>query len=104
MLDELRISRFADLPLEACSLVIRQLTEIGRALIHDARIFLFDEPNSALTEEESKRLFQYMHALKRDGPYRDAGHPSSARAGGPRRSRGNHSRGPVYGAPGGGAR
>ncbi|HEY8286631.1 MAG TPA: ATP-binding cassette domain-containing protein, partial [Chloroflexota bacterium] len=67
VLDELRISRFADQPLEACSLVTRQLTEIGRALIHDARIFLFDEPNSALTEEESNRLFQYMHALKRDG-------------------------------------
>jgi len=47
--------------------VTRQLTEIGRALIHDARIFLFDEPNSALTEEESGRLFGYMHALKDDG-------------------------------------
>ena len=59
--------RFADAPLDACSLVTRQLTEIGRALIHDARIFLFDEPNSALTEEESDRLFQHMHALKADG-------------------------------------
>jgi ABC-type sugar transport system ATPase subunit len=47
--------------------VIRQLTEIGRALIHDARIVLFDEPNSALTEEESERLFAYMHALKNAG-------------------------------------
>jgi ABC-type sugar transport system ATPase subunit len=67
VLDELRITRFANVPLTACSLVTRQLTEIGRALIHDARIFLFDEPNSALTEEESDRLFQHMHALKREG-------------------------------------
>ncbi len=67
VLEALRISRFAAVPLSACSLVTRQLTEIGRALIHDARIFLFDEPNSALTEEESNRLFQYMHALKSDG-------------------------------------
>ncbi|HWE62661.1 MAG TPA: sugar ABC transporter ATP-binding protein [Chloroflexota bacterium] len=67
VLANLRITPFADMPLEACSLVTRQLTEIGRALIHEARIFLFDEPNSALTEEESDRLFQYVHALKRDG-------------------------------------
>jgi ABC-type sugar transport system ATPase subunit len=67
VLEELRLTRFASTALSACSLVTRQLTEIGRALIHDARIFLFDEPNSALTEEESDRLFEHMHALKRDG-------------------------------------
>lgn len=67
VLAELRIAQYGDVPLDACSLVTRQLTEIGRALVHDARIFLFDEPNSALTEEESARLFQYMHALKNDG-------------------------------------
>jgi ABC-type sugar transport system ATPase subunit len=67
VLEELRLTKFASTSLSACSLVTRQLTEIGRALIHDARIFLFDEPNSALTEEESDRLFQHMHALKRDG-------------------------------------
>jgi len=67
VLSGLRIAPFRDMPLDACSLVTRQLTEIGRALIHDARIFLFDEPNSALTEEESDRLFGYMHALKDDG-------------------------------------
>ncbi len=63
----LRIAQFRDTPLDACSLVTRQLTGIGRALIHDARIFLFDEPNSALTEKESDRLFGYMRALKNDG-------------------------------------
>jgi ABC-type sugar transport system ATPase subunit len=67
VLAELRIAQFAHLPLDACSLVTRQLTEIGRALVHDARVFLFDEPNSALTEDESARLFEYMHALKNDG-------------------------------------
>jgi ABC-type sugar transport system ATPase subunit len=67
VLSGLRIAPYANTPLDACSLVTRQLTEIGRALIHDARIFLFDEPNSALTEEESERLFAYMHALKNEG-------------------------------------
>jgi ABC-type sugar transport system ATPase subunit len=67
VLSGLHIALYANTPLDACSLVTRQLTEIGRALIHDARIFLFDEPNSALTEEESERLFAYMHALKNAG-------------------------------------
>ena len=34
-----------------------------RALARDARVFLFDEPNSALTQEESNDLFRRMHAL-----------------------------------------
>src|SRR6266849_4046523 len=51
VLGDLRLTAYAHTPLDACSLVTRQLTEIGRALIHDARVFLFDEPNSALTEE-----------------------------------------------------
>ena len=33
----------------------------------DARIFLFDEPNSALTQEESSDLFGRMHLLARGG-------------------------------------
>ena len=39
--------------------------EIGRALARSARVFLFDEPNSALTDEESTDLFKRMHALFR---------------------------------------
>jgi ABC-type sugar transport system ATPase subunit len=67
ILSDLRIAPYADRPLHSCSLVVRQLTEIARALVHDARVFLFDEPNSALTEDESARLFGYMHALKKAG-------------------------------------
>lgn len=67
ILDDLEIGRLADTPLEACSLAVRQRTEIGRALARDARLFLFDEPNSALTEEESNRLFAWMHELADQG-------------------------------------
>ncbi len=68
VLSDLQIDAYANRALDSCSLVVRQLTEIARALVHDARVFLFDEPNSALTREESSRLFRYIHALK------DAGH------------------------------
>ncbi len=69
VLDRLGIARFGDHLLGDCSLVVRQLTEIARALAHgeQAQIFLFDEPNSALTEEESAELFAQMRALCEDG-------------------------------------
>jgi ABC-type sugar transport system ATPase subunit len=68
VLSDLQIVPYQHRTLDSCSLVVRQLTEIARALVHDAQVFLFDEPNSALTREESARLFRYIHALK------DAGH------------------------------
>ena len=69
VLRSLGITHDADRELGECSLVVRQLTEIGRALTHatDAQIFLFDEPNSALTEEESAELFSRMRALSDAG-------------------------------------
>ena len=38
-----------------------------RALARDARVFLFDEPNSALTDEESDELFREIHKLAKAG-------------------------------------
>ena len=44
-------------------LAIQQRTEIARAVLRNAPLVLFDEPNSALTEEESQRLFEWMHRV-----------------------------------------
>jgi ABC-type sugar transport system ATPase subunit len=64
LLERLEIAPMADVLLENTSIVVWQLTEIARALLRSAEVFLFDEPNSALTREESRRLFEQMELLK----------------------------------------
>jgi ABC-type sugar transport system ATPase subunit len=63
----LGIDRFADMPLADCTLATQQRAEIARAVARDAQVFLFDEPNSALTDEESDELFREMHKLAAGG-------------------------------------
>lgn len=61
---EFGLMHFADTPIDACSLVVQQLTEIARAIIRNRRVVLLDEPNSALTAEESEQLFKEVVRLK----------------------------------------
>ncbi|MDE0654676.1 MAG: sugar ABC transporter ATP-binding protein [bacterium] len=67
LLADMGLSAHTDTVLEQLPLAAQQRTEIARALAQDARIFLFDEPNSALTEEESEDLFRRMHDLADSG-------------------------------------
>ena len=52
----------ADLPLGQ-----QQLVEIARALERDARVLIFDEPTSSLTDAETQRLFTLVKELKSRG-------------------------------------
>lgn len=60
-----------DIPLdaEAGSLRVgeRQLLEIARALIQNAKILVLDEPSAALSNVEVERLFKVMDQLKAQG-------------------------------------
>jgi ABC-type sugar transport system ATPase subunit len=45
----------------------RQLVEIARALLTNARIIIFDEPTSSLTQKEQQHLFAVIDSLKKEG-------------------------------------
>lgn len=45
----------------------RQMIEIAKAVSYDARVIVFDEPTSSLTEEEAENLFKIINSLKAEG-------------------------------------
>jgi simple sugar transport system ATP-binding protein len=51
----------------ALSTAKRQMVEIARAVLNDARVIIFDEPTAALTPEETEHLFDLMKALRKRG-------------------------------------
>ena len=67
IMDALGLRSVRNSTLGDCSLAMQQRTEIARAVARDARVFLFDEPNSALTDVESDELFREMHQLAESG-------------------------------------
>ena len=68
LLEELAISKkLRESPLGQLGLAVQQRTEITRALVRDARVMLFDEPNSALTPGESAEFFRLIRQLADDG-------------------------------------
>ena len=53
--------------METLSVSRRQTVEIAKAVSYGARVLVFDEPTSSLTEEETQRLFGIIDKLKREG-------------------------------------
>ena len=45
----------------------RQVVEIARALLTDVKLLILDEPTSALTQDDAKRLFELIRRLKARG-------------------------------------
>ena len=49
------------------SVSLRQMVEIAKAVSYDAKIIVFDEPTSSLTEKEVEHLFKIIDMLKKKG-------------------------------------
>ncbi|WP_440708954.1 sugar ABC transporter ATP-binding protein [Herbiconiux sp. YIM B11900] len=56
-----------DLPVEALSLAQRQLLEIARGLIAEARVLILDEPTATLSDVEIQKIHGIIRSLTRGG-------------------------------------
>ena len=45
----------------------RQLVEIAKALSHDLKVLILDEPTAPLTQEDTEHLFQILHRIRDTG-------------------------------------
>lgn len=66
-LSEMQINVDVRRRLDRFPLVIRQMVEIARGLHSGARVLILDEPTSALSPPETRRLFELIRQLKRNG-------------------------------------
>lgn len=49
------------------SVAQQQLVEIAKALVHESRLIIMDEPNSALVDKETQALFETIRRLRSEG-------------------------------------
>lgn len=54
-------------PLYRLSVAQRQMVEIAKAISYDAKIIVFDEPTSSLTDKEVSLLFDIINLIKKHG-------------------------------------
>ncbi|HEX2979791.1 MAG TPA: sugar ABC transporter ATP-binding protein [Anaerolineaceae bacterium] len=66
-LDRMNLSITVKAQIADLSNAERQLVEIAKALSFQARLIVFDEPTSSLTERETHVLFELMRSLRREG-------------------------------------
>ena len=67
LLDDLNLSIDPRTPVRNLGIGQQQLVEIAKALSHEARILVLDEPTAALTETEVNSLFHILNKLRDRG-------------------------------------
>ena len=67
LLEQLGVDLPADTMMDKLDAAHKQIVEIARALHHDARILIMDEPTTSLTEHEIQRVFQVVRRLSSQG-------------------------------------
>lgn len=64
-LDRLSVNLSLDQEAGSCSVGQKQMIEIAKALMTEAKVIIMDEPTAALTEREIEKLFQVIESLKK---------------------------------------
>ncbi len=67
LLDRLGLRLDVHVPVSRLSIGEQQLVELARVLLEEPRLLILDEPNSALNEQETRRLFDVLRQLNRRG-------------------------------------
>ena len=67
IVEELHLDLDLDADVSALPVADRQLTAICRAVVHEARVIIMDEPTTALTHSEVDRLFSLVERLRTRG-------------------------------------
>jgi len=67
LLQELNSKISPDTLVDALSVAEKQIVEIAKALVHDSKFLIMDEPTTVLTKDESGVLFSRIRKLKRKG-------------------------------------
>jgi D-xylose transport system ATP-binding protein len=67
LLDDLHLAIDPHTPIRSLGIGQQQLVEIAKALSHDARILVLDEPTAALTDGEVETLFVILNKLRQRG-------------------------------------
>ncbi len=67
LMERLGIDIPADIEMRHLSVAKRQMVEIAKAVSFDAKVIVFDEPTSSLTDKESELLFSIIRKLQKGG-------------------------------------
>ncbi|NLM19301.1 MAG: sugar ABC transporter ATP-binding protein [Clostridiaceae bacterium] len=67
LLDRVNLDVNPNLPMRDLTVAERQMVEIAKSVSFGADIIIMDEPTSAISETEVKRLFEIIEELKRKG-------------------------------------
>ncbi|HEY6231882.1 MAG TPA: xylose ABC transporter ATP-binding protein [Pyrinomonadaceae bacterium] len=67
LLDDLHLAIDVHTPIRSLGIGQQQLVEIAKALSHNARILVLDEPTAALTDSEVETLFVILNKLRARG-------------------------------------
>ncbi len=65
--EELGVDIDLDQPMSELSVAEKQIIEIIKAFDEESEVIVYDEPSSALTEIETKKLFSVINTLKSEG-------------------------------------